>query len=66
MKTRLPVNTLTENPLSQIITLGQLSIEEANDNHLETTYPLSLLSMSESRQVNRGRSATDVKGAWLR
>ncbi len=26
----------------------------------------SLLSMPESRQVNRGRSATDVKGAWLR
>ncbi|MDE9567110.1 hypothetical protein KKI93_24815, partial [Xenorhabdus bovienii] len=26
----------------------------------------SLLSMSESRQVNRGRSVTDVKGAWPR
>ncbi len=45
------------------ITLGLLTSANLRQARVKSATG-SLLSMSESRQVNRGRSATDVKGAW--
>lgn len=47
------------------ITLGLLTSANLRQARIKSATG-SLLRMSESRQVNRGRSATDVKGAWLR
>lgn len=47
------------------ITLGLLTSANLRQARVKSATG-SLLSMSESRQVNRGRSATDVKGAWPR
>lgn len=45
------------------ITFGLLTSANLQQARIKSAMG-SLLSMSESRQVNRGRSVTDVKGAW--